>query len=89
MHDVVTGYFLPNELDKAAGIMGGFGTTINIINGNVECGGENKESEKRARYYRRFLEHFKLPSEDDDKLLCKNQSDFPAGGTGDVAAYFT
>jgi hypothetical protein len=39
MHDVVSGFFAPNEVDKQNGIKGGFGTTINVINGGIECGG--------------------------------------------------
>ena len=38
MHDVVVGYFQPNEIDKKQSIGAGFGTTINIINGGIECG---------------------------------------------------
>lgn len=46
MHDVVSGFFEPNDKDKAAGIKGGFGSTINIINGGIECGGgTNKKAE--------------------------------------------
>jgi len=39
MHDVITGFFEPNSLDISAGIKGEFGSTINIINGEIECGG--------------------------------------------------
>jgi len=38
MHDVATGYFTPNSYDTSAGIKGGFGSTIDIINGGIECG---------------------------------------------------
>jgi hypothetical protein len=37
MHDVMTGYFTPNSFDLALGIQDGFGATINIINGGLEC----------------------------------------------------
>ena len=38
MHDVVTGYWEPNDEDLKANIdNSGFGTTINIINGAEEC----------------------------------------------------
>jgi hypothetical protein len=36
MHDIVTGYFIPNDLDIAAGIKGGFGSTTNAL--STECG---------------------------------------------------
>lgn len=39
MHDTVVGHWEPNSADTAAGIEIGFGTTINIINGAIECRG--------------------------------------------------
>ena len=42
MHDVVVGIWQPNEADEKANIKPGFGATINIINGGLEC---NKSSE--------------------------------------------
>lgn len=39
MHDIVTGLFTPNSVDTASGIKGGFGSTIQVINGAMECGG--------------------------------------------------
>jgi len=38
MHDILTGFFVPNDVDKAQGIKGQFGSTINVINGGRECG---------------------------------------------------
>ena len=38
MHDIVTGFWQPNSADSAAGLTTGFGTTINVINGGLECG---------------------------------------------------
>ena len=37
MHDVMTGFFVPNAVDQAANIGATFGTTTNIINGALEC----------------------------------------------------
>jgi len=37
MHDVVTGFWQPNAADTAAGIKGGFGTTINLIAGGCSA----------------------------------------------------
>jgi len=39
MHDVVSGYWKPSDDDLKNGIEEGFGVTISIINGGVECGG--------------------------------------------------
>ena len=38
MHDVMTGFFVPNAADVAGKFAANFGTTINIINGGFECG---------------------------------------------------
>jgi hypothetical protein len=49
MHDVITGFWHPNEADNKANITNGFGSTINIINGGIECrGGHNTTQLLRA-----------------------------------------
>ncbi|WP_295676916.1 chitinase [uncultured Mucilaginibacter sp.] len=57
-HDVMIGKWQPNAADKAAGRVPGFGMTINIVNGNVECNkGENNYGMKdRIGFYRHFLQ---------------------------------
>ena len=37
MHDVMSGFMVPTDADIAANIGPTFGTTINIINGPIEC----------------------------------------------------
>ena len=56
-HDVMIGKWQPNAADKAAGRVPGFGMTINIINGNVECGkGDSMYSmNDRIGFYKHFL----------------------------------
>jgi basic endochitinase B len=56
-HDVMTGKWQPNTDDKAKNRKPGFGMTINIINGAVECGqGENIYSmNDRIGFYQYFL----------------------------------
>jgi len=56
-HDVMIGKWQPNASDKAAGRSPGFGMTINIVNGSIECGkGENIFSmNDRISFYRYFL----------------------------------
>jgi len=41
MHSIATGFYEPNETDKAANFRSNFGTTINIINGDLECNTDN------------------------------------------------
>ena len=38
IHDVATGFLEPTAADRAANVGPTFGTTINIINGGIECG---------------------------------------------------
>ncbi len=57
-HDVMTRKWQPNASDTAKGRMPGFGMTINIINGAVECNkGDNMFSmNDRIGFYQHFLQ---------------------------------
>ena len=89
MHDVMTGFFVPNAKDKAANFGATFGTTINIINGGYECGNGSSKSVSRGQYYTKWLEFFGMPAEPSG-IGCANQrSSFPVGGTGDTPGYWT
>ena len=59
-HDVMIGKWQPNTADKAANRTPGFGVTINIINGEVECNkGESMFSmNDRIGFYQHFLTAF-------------------------------
>lgn len=55
-HDVMIGKWQPNEVDKAKGRTPGFGMTINIVNGAVECNkAENEGMNDRIAFYQYFL----------------------------------
>ncbi len=56
-HDVMTGKWQPTANDKAHGrTTPGFGMTINIVNGDIECGkGDNFGMADRIGFYRFFL----------------------------------
>jgi hypothetical protein len=56
-HDVMIGKWQPNAADKAKGRVPGFGMTINIVNGELECNkGDNMYSMKdRIGFYQFFL----------------------------------
>ncbi|KAF1856319.1 hypothetical protein Lal_00049319 [Lupinus albus] len=56
-HDVMTGKWQPSAADKAKGRTPGFGMTILIVNGELECNkGENNYSMKdRIGFYQFFL----------------------------------
>jgi hypothetical protein len=56
-HDVMIGKWQPKATDKAKGRAPGFGMTINIINGEVECnkGDDMYNMKDRIGYYQYFL----------------------------------
>src|SRR6201996_9550225 len=68
-HDVMIGKWQPNAADKAANRTPGFGMTINIVNGEVECNkGENVFSmNDRIGFYQHFLQAFGIK---DDNCAC-------------------
>lgn len=68
-HDVMIGKWQPKASDKAKGRTPGFGMTINIINGEVECNkGENMYNMKdRIGYYQHFLAKLNIK---DDNCAC-------------------
>jgi len=66
IHDVVTGFFEPNDLDLQVGMTASFASTINIINGGLECGqgeGTSDKVKKRGEYYTEWLNFFDMPAE--------------------------
>ena len=56
-HDVMTGVWQPKAKDAAKGRASGFGMTINIVNGEVECnkGESNYSMKDRMKFYQYFL----------------------------------
>ncbi|MCJ8210901.1 chitinase [Mucilaginibacter sp. RS28] len=64
-HDVMTGKWQPKADDVAKGRKPGFGMTINIVNGEVECNhGDNTNMQDRIGFYQFFLK--KLGTSDPD-----------------------
>jgi len=90
VHDVVTGFFVPNSTDVNANIVANsFGTTINVVNGTGECGRmpESVRSQTRSSYYSDWLAFFELPEEND--LGCGSQlSHFPHGSASNVSSFW-
>merc|ERR1712157_294075 len=81
----MTGYFMPNTADETAGIKGQFGSTINVINGGLECGTSAKTAWKkkavnRGDYFKKFLNDMGLDETAETDLGCVNENDFPADG---------
>jgi hypothetical protein len=65
-HEVISSDWSPNELEKKAGYKAGFGMTINIINGAVECNQGDKQlgMNDRIAFYQFFLKRFKVIDKD-------------------------
>jgi chitinase len=70
-HDAVLGRWIPSSEDVAAGRAPGFGMTMNIINGGLECGIPADASVlDRIRFYRHFLTLFETT--EGDNVECAN-----------------
>jgi predicted chitinase len=78
-HDVMIGVWQPGASDKAKGRAPGFGMTINIINGEVECNkGEDSYSMKdRMKFYQHFLN--KLGVTDTTNCSCSKMQPYLYG----------
>jgi len=91
MLHVIDGTWVPNEEDKRNGITPGFGATINIINGGLECntkdGRESKQARNRIEYYKQFAWYLYVDYENEE-LGCAKQQQFSAGGAGALPIYW-
>lgn len=75
-HDVMTRKWQPTEKDQESGRTAGFGTTVNIINGGIECGQSTSQpkTEYRYEYYRYFCKYFGVnPGKN---ITCSTQKPF-------------
>ncbi|MFZ6749195.1 glycoside hydrolase family 19 protein [Undibacterium sp. Ren11W] len=84
MLHVVDGTWKPNAADQAANITAGFGASISIINGGIECGqGTDKQQAlNRISYYQSMAGFFAVPIDRGEALSCAKMAPFPAGGAG-------
>ncbi len=75
-HDVMIGKWVPNSNDSLKGRLPGFGATVNVINGGVECGSGTSlpKTQFRYDYYQYFCKYFRVsPGEN---ISCANQKPF-------------
>jgi basic endochitinase B len=74
-HDALLGLWQPSDADRAAGRAPGFGMTVNIINGGLECG---RPTDARVEDRIRFFEHFAdaLGTTAGDNLECAAMSPY-------------
>ncbi len=75
-HDIIIGKWIPTNDDIQKGRLPGFGATVNVINGGVECG--NPEDQERTlyryKYFQFFCNYFNVPP--GENISCKTQKPF-------------
>ncbi len=79
MLHVIDRTWSPSQGEINAGIGYGFGTTINVINGGIECGEQNKTKSQpvnRIRYWEGLAAHYNIPIESDEKNTCWQQTPY-------------
>ena len=88
MHDVVAGFWTPNAADQGAHLDISFGTTINIINGGIECGGTTQQAVNRGNYYKAIMNYLGLNASSENVSCAGQTNSFPSAGAGAVYTYF-
>ncbi len=79
MLHVIDRTWVPSQREVNAGISYGFGTTINVINGGIECGEQNKNKGQpvnRIRYWEGLSDYYQIPIEADEKNTCWQQTPY-------------
>ncbi|WP_413111521.1 chitinase [Thaumasiovibrio sp. DFM-14] len=79
MLHVIDRTWTPSQRETDAGIGYGFGTTINVINGGIECGEHNKDKGQpvnRIRYWEGLSDFYQIPIEADEINTCWQQTPF-------------
>jgi hypothetical protein len=75
-HDIIVGKWIPTSDDIQKGRLPGFGATVNVINGGVECGTgiELTKTKYRYQYYQYFCNYFHVPA--GENISCSSQKPF-------------
>jgi hypothetical protein len=74
IHSVITGNWSPTNDDKNANRYPGFGLTIDIINGGLECNKNSDAANNRVNYYKKFCKE--LGVEPGSHVDCKQMKPF-------------
>lgn len=88
--NVVEGKWKPNAVDKASGLVNGFGTSIQIINGGQECSGgpHPEKAVSRAEYYKGYASKLGLDITG-EQLSCAGMGKFSiSGSNGEQKLYW-
>ncbi|MFT3753453.1 MAG: chitinase [Paludibacter sp.] len=75
-HDIMSGKWNPTPNDLEKGRVPGFGATVNVINGGVECGTgtDMDKTAYRYQYYTHFCRYFQVSP--GKNISCSNQKPF-------------
>lgn len=74
-HDVMAGNWKPTPDDIAKNRLPGFGATVNVINGGIECGkNDNENTKNRYGYYEYFCKFLQVSP--GDNVKCTTQKPF-------------
>ncbi len=75
-HDIMIKKWAPTKDDILKGRLPGFGATVNVINGGVECGtiSEQPKTLYRYKYFQFFCDYFHVPP--GENISCKTQKPF-------------
>ncbi|SMC26576.1 Carbohydrate binding domain-containing protein [Andreprevotia lacus DSM 23236] len=87
---VVDGTWVPNAVDVANGMSPGFGATVQIINGGIECGGggaEKSQVQNRIAAYKSFTAELGVTIPANEVLGCANMKGFQPGSAAATKTY--
>ena len=89
MQQVLDGSWRPNSKDVSEGRVPGFGATIMIINGGLECGsGATTQALNRQKHFRRFAEMFGVELRPGEPVGCDNMKQFSSLGSANPDIYW-
>ncbi|KDR24812.1 hypothetical protein BG60_33960 [Caballeronia zhejiangensis] len=86
----VDGTWKPNAVDIGNNMKPGFGATVFIINGGIECGGggaEKSQVTNRINAYKEFTRELGVTIPADEPLGCANMKGFNEGSAAAIKAY--
>ena len=89
MHEIMTGYYVPNDYDVAEGIKADFGATTNVISDGSECfqagGVESEAATARAEAYEKYIQAFNVTATDTE---CGTMGAFTVSGAANFPNYW-
>jgi chitodextrinase len=86
----IDGTWKPNSVDLGNNMKPGFGATVYIINGGIECGGggaEKSQVANRIAAYKEIARELGVTIPPDEPLGCANMRGFNEGSAAAVKAY--